>query len=141
MGVGLLFRVIFFGLYTFIVWFLCAGYRRMWRGLGVLILSLAGLWGLKSLLSLLAEGGKSVVLDAVVVPYAALLVLGGGYILVLPRRHQSWACAGCGYDLRGHEDERPTCPECGRGAALKSPNGQMVKLPNEEAVGVGRAQV
>jgi len=68
------------------------------------------------LVSFLVTGGSdepTPVLDAVVVPYAVLLLVGGAYILSLPRRSASWECPACEYDLRGHETPKPVCPECG----------------------------
>lgn len=133
----------FFGLYTFVVWWLCAGYRRRWRGPAVLVLSLAGLWGLKLLVSYLVTSGSgepTPVLDAVVVPYAVLLFLGGAYILSLPRRVAPWACPDCAYDLRGHDEAVPVCPECGPRGHLERPTHAASHEPAAAPVyGSGRA--
>jgi hypothetical protein len=116
--------VFVFGLYTFGIWWLAFRHRRRWLGALFVLVGSGGLFLIAQLLAVMfptAEGRGSPLLDVLLIPYEILLLVGGLYIVSLPRRHGVMTCEACGYDMRGL-DEGSRCPECGRDdAAVRAP--------------------
>lgn len=112
-----------FGLYTVIVWWLAFGWRRRWLGALSVTMGTLGMFGIKGLLALLPE--PSPLMDVLIIPYAALLFIGGVYIVALPRPRRILACKSCLYDMKGHEEEGARCPECGLDDAAFVPRRRL----------------
>lgn len=110
-------------LYTIVVWYLAARWRRTRAGAALLVLSLvpvtaalvataryAGEGPVSNFLGLSVTGyGR--VMAIVTIMYGVLLQAIGWFIYSLPRARAAHQCPACGYDLRGTPG--PACPECG----------------------------
>jgi hypothetical protein len=141
--------VFVFILYALAVWYLCAKHRRQWRGLLWIVLGIAGValvgflhWRISVYFG---KQAYFVVLSHMLWPYAAFVAFMGLIILTFPRRPAPQLCAACGYDLEGHDEPEPICPECGtthtaaaRAAALarapRTPPPPTSTLPPAHAI-------
>lgn len=115
--------MIVFVIYAVVAWYYAARHRRSWRGALVVLLAAAGL-GLVAYghwrLNVWTHGRIYFrVLQGLLYPYAALVVVMAAFIVSLPRpgRRTTPACARCRYDLAGLASDAD-CPECGLGAAF-----------------------
>lgn len=115
--------MIVFVVYAVVAWYFAARHRRSWRGVLVVCLTAAGL-GLVAYghwrLNVWTHGRIYFrVLQGLLYPYAALVLLMAGFIVSLPRpgRRMAPACARCRYDLTGLV-AGSHCPECGHRGAI-----------------------
>jgi hypothetical protein len=107
-----------FVVYAILVWLAAAKWRRQWLSLVIILIALIGLILVALFhyqLSLWSHGRIYLpVLQVLLYPYTALVVVLGLYIAALPRRPITWVhCPICKYDLRGLDDPIESCPECG----------------------------
>lgn len=109
--------------YAFIVCYGAMKYRRRVAGFASVVGGLAGIALLCFLhwrLNIMTHGRIYLpVLQAVMLPFGALLALMGFFIAALPRAHERGCCNRCGYDLTGIEDPAARCPECGTDAVRR----------------------
>lgn len=111
-----------FPLYAVLVWYLAAKYRRRWQGFAivaasVLLIVLVGFF--HAWLGEVTRGRFQVGnMRIILIGYGALIGFIGLFIACLGRE-QPWHCQFCGYNLLGHAEANPRCPECGRVSALK----------------------
>jgi hypothetical protein len=103
--------------YAVLVFWAVGKHRRKWKGLLYIALGVAGIVAISMLhwqLSIWTNGFVALpLLQAMMYPFAALVLVTSGYIFVLPRRDLPHLCRRCGYDLTGQEESPATCPECG----------------------------
>lgn len=125
-----------FGLYTVLVWWLAFRHRRRWLGFAAVVAGVAGLYVVSELLRAwfpTADGQGSPLIAVLLLPYEGMLLVGGLYIVALPRPKRAMTCAGCAYDMRGL-DAGSRCPECGReDAAVKVGRGLAAPETPEDA--------
>lgn len=116
-------RVFLFPLYAVVVGFLVAKFRRRWQGFAITLLAvvLVGLVGvLHWWLGILSHGRLQVDnMRIILIGYGLLIGAMGTFIACLGHQHP-WHCQFCGYNLLGHAEHNPMCPECGRKSALKA---------------------
>jgi hypothetical protein len=112
--------VFVFPLYVLTVWLLVAKWRRSWIGALILVAGTTGTFALWMFYRTIVQWfGNTVPLEnarVVIWGTGGLASIVGLYIFLLPRRAQIGHCRHCGYDLRGHEETKVTCPECGKAA-------------------------
>lgn len=110
--------MLFFPLYAIAVWLLIAKWRRTWRGFFALLAGIAGVGLLTFFYRQVGIWFHNELpihgLMALLIGTGALVGVVGAYILVLPIRRTTGHCPWCGYDLGGHEEDEPQCPECGK---------------------------
>ncbi len=115
--------VFLFPLYAVIVGLLVAKFRRRWQGFAITLLAVAlvalvgvGHWWL----GVLSDGRLQVDnMRIILIGYGLLIGAMGTFIACLGHQ-QPWHCQFCGYNLLGHAEHNPMCPECGRKSALKA---------------------
>lgn len=121
----------FFVGYALLVWYLAVKYRRLWPGAAAVAVGTAGLVGVNWIHAHLPEWtGMNLylpVLQSIMYPYTALVLMVGCYLCVLPRVWNR-GCTDCGYDLTGLPRSVDRCPECGgvinrAGAHVYRPSG------------------
>lgn len=102
--------------YAVIVWYLAARYRRTLLAYacalsGVALLVTLGYahWVVGRFHPELFIQGMQILLY----PYTIVVGAVGVFIASMPHRVEPGCCPACGYDLRGLESPRATCPECG----------------------------
>lgn len=110
-----------FGLYTVVVWWLAFEWRRRFLGVVSVVMGGLGLLGVHWLINAVSKE-PSPVIDVLLVPYAALLLVVGMYIVILPRPKTPLSCKACAYDMAGHETADARCPECGLDDAAHRPH-------------------
>lgn len=128
-----------FVLYALAVWFAAFRWRRHWLGWAIVVVGVFGVYLVGLLHTKISQwtGGQFYLeaLRVLLVPFGILLLIVGGFLTVLPRRHVL-GCRSCGYDLSGHEEVSPTCPECGAAHALmrryRRPPRRMCKRCGED---------
>lgn len=113
-------ELVFFPIYTAIVWLLAWTFRRRWIGLAIVVGSVGpvalGAWGLRALAQLHISGGTPThYLNAFPIVFGALTVGVALFFFVQPRKQPGRRCRMCDYDLRGNETG--FCPECGHAMA------------------------
>lgn len=107
--------MILLSLYALVVWWVAAKHRRTWKAFvftaagGAFVLPLVDplvylVWWMM--------GEKPVWLFPFMYAYAAVLLVVGCMLSVLPRGPRGVPCQACGYDLTGNATG--LCPECGR---------------------------
>jgi len=128
--------VIFFPIYAALVWYGCFRWRRRPQAF---LSILAGLTGvaifseLHAALNRLLDGGWSGhTLRVMLIAEAAIILLVGGYLAVLPQGRVHLPCRRCRYELRGLEHENPTCPECGLPHAVRKVRVSDTGTPAEK---------
>lgn len=106
-----------FVLYAALVWYAAIRWRRSWLGL---LCVLAGLAGVALIafahikLNQWTHGRIYLpVLQVLLYPYGALILMIGLFILTIPRIYAGSQCRKCGYELKGLETHVRRCPECG----------------------------
>ncbi|MFO0835619.1 MAG: hypothetical protein U0638_11660 [Phycisphaerales bacterium] len=117
-------RVFLFVIYAALFWWLSVKHRRTWTGF---------LWAIGGFLGLCLVGYIHYrmdvwtnhriylpVLQTILYPYAALVLIVSIFLASLPPKFRGIACRQCGYDLTGLEVACPRCPECGRQHAVVS---------------------
>lgn len=111
-----------FPLYAVLVAFLVAKFRRRWQGFAITVLAVAivALVGLLHWWIAQVSHGRLQVdnMRVILIGYGLLIGAMGTFIACLGHQ-QPWHCQFCGYNLLGHAEHNPTCPECGRKSALK----------------------
>ena len=109
--------MIVFAAYAIAVWYACAKRRRTWVAFAYVLVGAAGLalvayfhWRLN-----IWTNGRIYfrVLQAMLYPYAALVIGISLFISVLPARIAASQCVQCRYDLVGIAEDAVLCPECG----------------------------
>ncbi len=109
--------MILFAAYAIIVWYACAKRRRTWMAFVYVMLGAAGLtlvayfhWRLN-----IWTNGRIYfrVLQAMLYPYAALVIGISMFIACLPAGVAESHCVQCRYDLDGIAEDAALCPECG----------------------------
>lgn len=113
-----------FVIYAALFWWLSVKHRRTWTGF---------LWAIGGFLGLCLVGYIHYrmdvwtnhriylpVLQTILYPYAALVLIVSLFLASLPPKFRGIACRQCGYDLTGLEVACPRCPECGRQHAVVS---------------------
>ena len=113
-----------FVIYAALFWWLSVKHRRTWTGFA---------WAIGGFLGLCLLGYIHYrmdiwtnhriylpVLQTILYPYAALVLIVSLFLASLPPKFRGIACRQCGYDLTGLEVARPRCPECGRQHAVVS---------------------
>lgn len=111
-----------FVIYAALFWWLSVKHRRTWTGFA---------WAFGGFLGLCLLGYIHYrmdiwtnhriylpVLQTILYPYAALVLIVSLFLASLPPKFRGIACRQCGYDLTGLEVARPRCPECGRQHAV-----------------------
>jgi predicted Zn-ribbon and HTH transcriptional regulator len=111
--------------YAAVSWFAIYRLRRRWAGVGMLGLSLAGV-ALISYLDimihrLIVGGDPGLIFQFILASEAAIILLVGAMLLLVPRGRAVLPCRGCGYELQGLDDANPRCPECGIEHAARRP--------------------
>lgn len=110
-----------FVVYSAIVWWAAAKWRRTWRAfvavsLGLMLVAFLMI-GHERIFAPLGLRMVGAMLKGLLYPYIVLLGLVGYYIAILPRPLGEGAkhpCTACGYDLVGAEEyTKLECPECG----------------------------
>lgn len=122
-----------FGLYTVLVWWAAFRHRRTFQGLFLVCAGAGGLFLISELVTLAfptAEGGPSTLVAVLLLPYCGLLLLGGIYIVALPKPKRVLTCGACAYDMQGLDDGA-RCPECGRDDAAVRPARGTASAPPE----------
>jgi hypothetical protein len=113
--------VILFAVHAVIVWALAFRWRRTWLGVGVVLLGAT----LPALITRTPELFRfipasyqfmnfGVELKLLLWAESAMVLLLGGFILLLPRRPTHAHCPYCFYDTRGLDPKLDLCPECGQ---------------------------
>lgn len=112
-----------FPLYAVLVGFLVARFRRRWQGFAITLVAVAlvALVGvLHWWMGQLSHGRLQVDnMRVILIGYGLLIGAMGTFIACLGHQ-QPWHCQFCGYNLLGHAEHNPMCPECGRKSALKA---------------------
>lgn len=111
-----------FPLYAVLVAFLVAKYRRRWQGFAITLLAMAfvALVGvLHWWMGFLSDGRLQVDNMRIILIGYGLLIGAMGFFIACLGHQQPWHCQFCGYNLLGHAEHNPMCPECGRKSALK----------------------
>jgi len=109
--------VVLFPLYAMLVWALTWRTRRTWLAS---VTVLAGVLGV-CILGLLHRFTELVfpvhvsgpIFPLLLATEAAIILVVGTFIAVLPRHRIDRPCRRCRYELVGLDDPNPTCPECG----------------------------
>lgn len=117
-----------FVLYAGLVWYAAVRWRRTWLGFALVFAGLAGV-GLVAFahykLNKWTNGYINLpVLQVLLYPYGALILVIGLFIAALPRVYQGTQCRRCGYELHGLETRVRTCPECGTVHAMDHLRGE-----------------
>lgn len=116
--------MLLFVVYAAFFWWLSVKHRRTWRGFtaavgGFLGLCLVGYVHYR--LDIWTNHRIFLpVLQTILYPYAALVLMVSVFLASLPPKFRGIACRQCGYDLTGLEVACPRCPECGRQHAVVS---------------------
>ena len=109
--------MVLFPVYAVLVWALTWRWRRSWLGFATVFAGVLGV-GLLGLLHLLStfvfpEALQGPIFPLLLAVEAAMVLVVGAFIAVLPRHRVDRPCRKCKYELSGLDDDNPTCPECG----------------------------
>lgn len=110
--------MVLFPLYAVFIWYFCFRWRRSWVGLACLFLGVAGVgvaawihWALTQTFS--EKFVNPMLFQLLLAIEAGMVLIVGGFIVMLPVEVAETPCRRCRYDLAGLDEDNPTCPECG----------------------------